>query len=118
VVNDDNTMHNVHALPKVNPEFNQSMATKGDRRTYTFKDPEVMVRFKCDVHNWMTAYVGVMAHPFFAVSKADGSFEIAGLPPGTYTLEAWHERFGAQTQKITVGDHQTQSVSFTFAPKS
>jgi plastocyanin len=118
VLNDDNTLHNVHALPKTNREFNHSMGTKGEKRTYTFAEPEVMVRFKCDVHNWMTAHVGVMAHPYFAVSKADGTFEIAGLPPGSYTIEAWHERFGAQTQKVTITDRQSQSVAFTFSAKS
>ena len=118
VLNDDNTLHNVHALPKTNREFNQSMGLKGEKRTYTFAEPEAMVRFKCDVHGWMTAYVGVMAHPFFAVSKADGTFDIAGLPPGTYTIEAWHERFGSETQKVTIADRQSQTVSFTFSPKS
>ena len=114
VLNDDNTMHNVHALPKTNREFNQSMNMKGEKKTYTFTAPEVMIRFKCDVHNWMTAHVGVMAHPFFAVSKADGTFDIAGLPPGSYTIEAWHERLGTQTQKITIADRQAQSIAFTF----
>jgi carboxypeptidase family protein len=79
-----------------------------------FMTPEVMVRFKCDVHNWMSAYVGVMSHPFFAVTNDRGAFDISGLPPGTYTLEAWHERFGTQTQKVTVGDRQSQTASFTF----
>jgi plastocyanin len=117
VMNGDDTLHNVHSLPKENREFNNSMSMKGERRTYTFDKPEVMVRFKCDVHNWMTAYAGVMAHPFFAVTKADGSFEIPGLPPGTYTVEAWHERFGTRTQQVTVADHQAQSTSFTFSDK-
>ncbi len=115
IINDDNTLHNVHALPKTNPEFNQSMPLHGQRMTRTFTTPEVMVRFKCDVHNWMTAYVGVMAHPFFAVTNDSGAFEIAALPPGTYTIEAWHERFGVRTQKVTVGEHQTQAVAFTFS---
>ena len=114
VLNDDNTMHNVHALAKTNREFNQSMNMKGEKKTYTFTAPEAMIRFKCDVHNWMTAHVGVMAHPFFAVSKADGTFDITGLPPGSYTIEAWHERLGAQTQKVTIADRQAQSIAFTF----
>jgi plastocyanin len=118
VMNGDDTLHNVHSLPRTNREFNNSMNMKGQRRTYTFDKPEVMVRFKCDVHGWMAAHVGVMAHPFFAVTKAGGSFEIAGLPPGTYTLEAWHERFGTRTQQVTIGDRQMQSVSFSFSDKS
>ena len=118
VINDDDTLHNVHSLPKENREFNQSMAVKGERKTFTFSTPEVMVRFKCDVHNWMTAYAGVMAHPFFAVTKADGSFAIDGLPPGTYTIEAWHERFGTRTQQVTVAPAQKASASFAFSEKS
>ncbi len=117
VINDDDTLHNVHALPKMNREFNQSMTLKGERKTFTFTTPEVMVRFKCDVHNWMTAYVGVMSHPFFAVTKADGSFDIDGLPPGSYTVEAWHERFGSRTQQVTLGPGQKASVSFAFSDK-
>jgi plastocyanin len=115
IINDDNTFHNVHALPKVNAEFNQSMQLQGQKITRTFTTPEVMVRFKCDVHNWMAAYVGVMAHPFFSVTNETGAFEIKGLPPGTYTVEAWHERFGAKTQRVTVGERQTQTIPFTFA---
>jgi plastocyanin len=113
-VNNDDTMHNVHALPKTNDEFNQSLQIKGQRMTRTFTKPEVMVRFTCDVHKWMTAYIGVLPHPYFSVTNDKGAFDISGLPPGTYTLEAWHERFGTQTQKVTVGDRQTQTVSFTF----
>ena len=118
IINDDETMHNVHALPKTNQEFNQSLQTKGQRMTRTFTAPEVMVRFKCDVHNWMTAQVGVMEHPFFAVTKADGTFDIRGIPPGTYTIEAWHEKLGTQTQQITIGDKQAQAASFVFTAKS
>ena len=116
IVNEDNTMHNVHALPKANAEFNHSMAMKGEhlKPPTVFNTPEVMVRFKCDVHNWMAAWVGVMAHPFFAVTSDQGTFELKGLPPGTYTIEAWHERFGTQAQKVTVGDRQTQTIAFSF----
>ena len=115
VVNNDPTMHNVHALPMANQEFNQGEPNQGARLTRTFTVPEVMVRFKCDVHAWMTAYVGVMSHPFFAVSDANGNFDIKGLPPGTYTLEAWHEKFGTRTAKVTVGPSQTANTSFSFA---
>ena len=117
ISNDDATFHNVHALPKTNQEFNQGLTNKGDKMAKTFTAPEVMVRFKCDVHGWMAAYVGVVAHPYFAVTGVDGSFTLAGVPPGTYTIEAWHERFGTQTAEITVGDRQAQTVSLTFAAK-
>ena len=117
IINDDDTMHNVHALPRTNAEFNSSQTQKGATMTRTFAAPEVMVRFKCDVHPWMAAYAGVMAHPFFAVSDASGAFEIKGLPPGTYAIDAWHERFGRQTEQVTIAGRQPQTVAFTFAAK-
>ena len=118
IVNSDPTLHNVHALPMANPEFNQGQPIQGFRTTRTFTTPEVMVRFKCDVHSWMAAHVGVVAHPYFAITKDDGSFEIPNLPPGTYTIEAWHEKFGTQVAKVTIGDKQSQTTSFTFTAKA
>jgi len=115
IVNSDPTFHNVHALPKVNQEFNEGQQVKGQRSRRIFTAPEVMVRFKCDVHGWMAAWVGVVNHPFFAVTGADGSFTLAGVPPGTYTVEAWHERFGTRTADVTVGDRQAATMSFAFA---
>ncbi len=114
LMNDDATMHNVHAMPTINQEFNQSLIMQGSRMLETFTAPEVMVKFKCNVHGWMTGWVGVVAHPFFAVTAADGSFSFKGVPPGTYTIEAWHERFGTKTVKITLGAKDTQTVPFSF----
>jgi plastocyanin len=102
VLNSDPTLHNVHAVPKTNTEFNFGQSSKGMKTTRLFDKPEVMVPFRCDVHGWMAAYGGVLSHPFFAVSKADGSYEIKGLPAGTYTLEVWHERLGTRTHTVTV----------------
>ena len=68
----------------------------------------MVIPFKCDVHGWMNAYVGVLDHPYFAVTKTDGMFSIPNLPPGTYTLAAWHERLGTQTQSITVGGERIE----------
>jgi plastocyanin len=113
VLNSDDTLHNVHALPLANQEFN----TGARKVSRTFTVPEVMVRFKCDVHPWMAAYVGVVAHPFFAVTDAAGAFEIKGLPPGTFTLEAWHERFGTKTSTVTIDPKGTQTAAFSFAAK-
>ena len=117
VSNDDPTFHNVHALPKMNMEFNQGLNMRGSRLRRTFTTPEVMMRFKCDVHGWMAAWVGVVQHPFFAVTGPDGSFALKGVPPGTYTVEAWHERFGTKTAQVTVGDHQAQTTAFSFSAK-
>ena len=80
----------------------------------TFPREEIMIPVKCNVHPWMKSYIGVVEHPFFAVSKEDGTFEIKGLPPGDYTIEAWHEKLGTSTQKVTVGPKETKSVDFTF----
>ena len=73
-----------------------------------------MVPFKCDVHGWMNAYVGVVEHPYFAVTDKDGKFSLKGLPPGTYTIEAWHEKLGTQTAKVTLGAKETKDANFSF----
>jgi len=89
--NSDPEMHNVHATPKINSEFNFAQL-KGQVNEKTFDKPEVAVRIKCDVHPWMFAYVGVVDHPFFAVTDKDGNFKISGLPDGKYTIEAFHQK--------------------------
>lgn len=114
IVNSDPTLHNVHALPKTNPEFNLGQPVQGMRTRRTFKQSEVMVPIRCDVHGWMSSYAGVLNHPFFAVSGADGAFTIKGLPAGSYTIEAWHERLGTQTQKVTVDEKRGASTAFVF----
>jgi plastocyanin len=114
IVNSDDTLHNVHALPMVNREFNRGQSLKGLKSTTVFTAPEVMVPFKCDVHRWMNAWVGVVEHPFYAVSGEGGAFELKGLPPGTYTIEAWHEKLGTQTQSVTIGAKESKSIAFTF----
>jgi plastocyanin len=116
ILNSDPTMHNVHALPKVNQEFNKGQPVQGMRETQVFTVPEVPVRFMCNVHSWMVAWVGVVAHPFFAVSDADGRFTLPGLPPGTYTIEAWHETFGTRELSVTIGPSETGAADFTFQP--
>ncbi len=114
ITSSDNTLHNVHAMPESNREFNKAHQMAGIRHSHVFTTKEVMVPFKCDVHRWMNAYVGVLDHPYFAVTGADGSFELTGLPPGTYTIEAWHEKLGTRTQTVTIGEKQTGDVSFSF----
>jgi hypothetical protein len=114
IVNSDPTLHNIHATPKNNSEFNTGQPIQGMKTNHTFDKPEVMVPFKCDVHGWMNAYVGVLEHPYYAVTDTNGKFELKTLPPGTYTIEAWHERLGAQEQKVTIGEKETKDVAFTF----
>jgi len=116
IVNSDPTLHNIHAMPKANQEFNNGQPIQGMKMTHTFTAQEVMVPFKCDVHGWMNAYVGVLPHPYYAVTKDDGSFELKDLPAGTYTVEAWHEKFGTQTQSVTLAAKESKDVTFTFKP--
>ena len=112
ILNSDGTLHNVHALPKNSKEFNLGMPIQGMKLTQKFTGSEVMVKIKCEVHPWMAAWAGVLDHPFFGVTGEDGIFSIKDLPPGQYTLEAWHEKYGTQTATVKVPD-QTE-VNFTF----
>ncbi len=95
-LNPDGTLHNVHAMCKINPEFNASMPDFRKEMEVSFDKPEFMFPVRCDVHPWMQAWMAVMAHPFFAVTGADGKFEIKDIPAGTYEIEAWHEKLENQ----------------------
>ncbi len=114
IQNDDDTLHNIHAMPKNNKEFNVGQPIKGLKTDRVFDNPEVMVPFKCDVHKWMASYVGVVDHPFFATTDIDGSYSIPDLPPGDYVVEAWHEKYGTQQMNVTVGADGADA-SFTFS---
>jgi plastocyanin/predicted small lipoprotein YifL len=118
ISNSDATTHNVHSLPDVNREFNFAQYQQGQKNLQTFTTAEVMVPFKCDLHGWMHAYIGVVEHPFFAVTTGGGQFELKGLPPGTYTIEAWHEKAGTQTQQVTIGASESKAIGFTFGADS
>ena len=118
IKNDDPLLHNIKAVPHTNRGFNISQPSAGMTTTRTFDKEEVMVPFQCNVHGWMQAHAGVMSHPFFATSSADGKFSIKGLPPGTYTIEAWHEKLGTQTATVTVGKGETKTQDFNFVPKA
>ncbi|HEX6133326.1 MAG TPA: carboxypeptidase regulatory-like domain-containing protein [Longimicrobiales bacterium] len=111
--NSDGLLHNVNAQPEANRPFNISQPTNMDSER-TFSQPEVMIPLRCDVHGWMEAYVGVVDHPYFAVTGEDGSFRIENLPPGDYTIEAWHEQYGTQTAQVSVAAQQTGETTFTF----
>ncbi len=114
ILNSDPLLHNIHAMPKLNRPFNFGMPNKGDVRERKFTKPEVMIRIKCDVHPWMSAYCGVLPHPFFSVTDDDGHFSITHLPAGQYVVEAWHEKLGTQTATVTVGDGESKTIQFTF----
>ena len=112
---DPGILHNIHVLPDPksgNKESNQAQL-KGQDLTKTFDHPEVLLHFKCDVHNWMHAYAGVLDHPYYAVSAKDGTFKISNLPPGKYVLEAYHRKAGKLTKEITISD-KDQTADFAF----
>ncbi|MFN2376837.1 MAG: carboxypeptidase regulatory-like domain-containing protein [Candidatus Binatia bacterium] len=115
VHNGDETYHNVNARAAVNMAFNDAMPAKGLLMRKSFPLPEVAVKLKCDVHPWMSAYVGVFDHPFFVVTLPDGAFEFADLPEGDYTIEAWHESLGTRTAVVEVDDDEPVTIDFRFA---
>ena len=102
VRNSDPMLHNVHSLSAGGNGFNVGQPSAGMVYTFQLKEEEVMLRLKCDVHRWMTAYIGVVSHPYFAVSGTGGTFEIANVPVGTYTIQTWHERYGSLTRPVRV----------------
>ena len=114
ITNSDPTNHNIHPLPKVNREWNESQSPGSEPKRKSFPREEIMMPVKCNVHPWMRTYINVVSHPFFAVSGDDGSFTIKGLPPGEYTLEAVHEKLGTQEFKVKVGAKETGKADFTF----
>jgi carboxypeptidase family protein len=114
VKNSDPTNHNIHPQPSVNAEWNESQSPGEPPKMRTFARQEVMIPVKCNVHPWMRSYIGVVGHPFFAVTGDDGTFTIKGLPPGTYTLEVWHEKYGTQDQQVTVGAKESKTVDFSL----
>jgi plastocyanin len=102
--NSDATTHNVHSLAKRSKQFNIGQPAGAPALNKSFGTKEVMVKIKCDMHPWMSCYAGVLNHPFFAVTSADGSYKIEGLPAGTYEVTAWHEKMRTRKQSVTVGD--------------
>jgi plastocyanin len=112
--NSDATMHNVHSHPQENGIYNKGFPRQGDVETTWFAAPEVMIPLKCDMHGWMTAYAGVTAHPFHAVTGADGSFAFEGLPPGDYVIGAWHESLKTVEVKVTLGAKDAKTVELSF----
>ena len=115
ILNSDGVLHNIHTLPKVNPAFNKGMPPTLKEATTVFNKPEEVFHIKCDVHPWMSAFLGVFTNPFYSVTSTDGKFTISGLDPGTYEITAWHERLGTQTASVTVGANETKSQNFKFA---
>jgi hypothetical protein len=118
VSNSDPLVHNVHAVPKGNREFNFGQPARTLPVPRVFDRPEIGILFRCDVHGWMHAYANAVSHPFFAVTGDAGRFEIGGLPPGTYAVEVWHERLGTQTRSVVVDGQTPATLTVAFGPAS
>jgi plastocyanin len=113
-INSDPVFHNVRSVTNENQRFNMAMPHQNQRETKIFKKPELFLQAKCSVHPWMGAFVAIMDHPYFSVTNAKGEFKIKNLPPGTYTIEIWHEIFGTQKQEITVPGSEVAPLKFIF----
>ncbi len=113
VVNSDMTTHNIHPVPKNNREWNESQPPGSAPIMQNFAHEEVAIPVKCNVHPWMKAYIAVLGSPYFQVTGKDGSYTIANVPPGTYTVTAWHELYGATTSMVTVGPSEKKTVDLT-----
>lgn len=113
-LNSDPLAHNVHGVPARASGWNFSLGVQGASRTITVDEADPVIELKCDIHPWMKAYVGVFDHPYFAVTGADGRFRLDKLPPGDYVVEAWHERFGTRTAKVSLAAKEATTVDFAF----
>ena len=114
IINSDPVTHNIHPLSQLNREWNHSQGAGDPPMNHRFAKVEVMIPVKCNIHSWMHAYVGVLDHPYFAVTKEDGKFEIKNLPPGAYTLAVWTQALGTQRQTITLAPGSSAKLNFTF----
>ena len=114
IVNSDPTSHNIHPIPETNREWNKSQPPGQPPLEATFAREEITIPIRCNEHPWMGAYVAVFKHPFFNVTGQGGRFELKNLPPGEYTISAWHEKFGTVEQKVTVGKNETKTLDFVF----
>ncbi len=118
VVNSDPVTHNIHPMAVVNREWNHSQGAGDPAMKRKFTKQEVMIPVKCNIHSWMRAYIGVLDHPYFAVTGEDGSFAIKNLPPGTYTIGVWQEKLGTQERQVTIGPREDGVAAFMFGGAS
>lgn len=112
--NGDPVEHNIHPMPKINMGWNEVMSPGAADVPHRFAHQEVMIRIKCNVHGWMRAYLGVLEHPYYAVTAPDGSFELKNLPPGNYSIGVWHEELGEMEKPATLAPGGAQEVEFAF----
>jgi len=120
VKNSDPVLHNIHDLPSPdsgNEEHNNAQMPNGPELTFAFAKPEAFLKFKCDVHPWMFAWVSVFDHPYFDVSAKEGTFKIANVPPGKYTIKAAHRKAGVVAQEVEVKEGAPTKVDLTLEAK-
>jgi plastocyanin len=117
IVNSDPVTHNIHPMAQVNREWNHSQGADDPPMARRFIKPEIMIPVKCNIHSWMHAFIGVLDHPYFAVSQEDGTFEIKNLPPGAYTIAVWTQTLGTQERQLTIAPHSKADANFTFKEK-
>lgn len=115
-VNEDASDHNIHGYPAAGP-FNRWLRGRGTSTSLKLRSPEVMIQLRCDIHPWMRGWLGALPHPYFAVTGEDGAFAFKGLPPGTYGIAAWHEKYGEKTATATLGASGEVVVDFDVIPK-
>lgn len=115
IVNSDNTLHNIHSMTTTNNAFNVGQPLAGMVYKFALKSEEVMLHVRCDVHSWMTGYLGVVSHPYHAVTGEKGPFRLANVPAGRHTVQAWHEQYGPLTQIVDVKVGATATVEFTYS---
>jgi len=113
VVNDDQTLHNIHPVPANNREWNKA-EPPGSKMEEEFAREEIAIPVKCNVHPWMRGYIAVFKHPFYAVTGKDGGFDLSNLPPGTYTIKACHEKLRTSTQTVTISANEAKEINFVF----
>jgi plastocyanin len=116
ILNDDPVNHNVHTESRTNPPWNESQPPHAQPRFRQFASAEVMFPVACSVHPWMRSYIAVSPHPFFAVTGDDGSFALKGVPAGTYTIEAVHEKYGKKEGRVSLAPNGRVTIDFTFGP--
>ncbi|HEV2445051.1 MAG TPA: carboxypeptidase regulatory-like domain-containing protein [Candidatus Sulfopaludibacter sp.] len=114
VKNSDNVSHNIHPMPANNREWNQQQSPGTPDLEHKFPRPDVMIPVKCNVHSWMHAYIGVLDHPYFTVTGADGVFQWKNVPPGDYTVAVWHEKLGGLKQQVHVPASAEAEVKFIY----
>lgn len=115
VSNSDPVSHNIHPMPVNNRDWNQHQAPGSPQLERRFAHAEIMIPVKCNIHGWMKSYIGVLDHPYSAITAANGTFALTNVPPGNYEIAAWHEAWGETAQSITLPASQSVKIAFLFA---